>query len=141
MLRLALAGRLMLAQVSEPPELRAERDDLRARCGDLGAGPVQATPGALAEAEHRLTQVQAELAGARGDVERLTALLSRKRELVHALQKTKDAQEIELAAANAEVLSRKTGMSGLLSIALAREQAMHGVREAQATRPPVEIDD
>ena len=125
----------------ENAELRAERDNLRDRCDDLGAGPVQAVPGALAATEHRLTQAHAELAEARRDAERLTTLLNRKRELVRILQKTKDAQEIELAAANAEVVSRKTGASGLLSVAIAREQAMQEVREAQATRPPVDTDD
>jgi chromosome segregation ATPase len=123
----------------ENAELRAERDDLRARCDDQGAGPVQAVPGALADVE--LTQVQAELAEAQRDAERLTVLLSRKRELVRGLQETKDAQEIELAAANAEIVQRKTGASGLLSVAIAREQAIQAVREAQARRPPVDVDD
>lgn len=123
----------------ENTELRAERDDLRARCDDQGAGPVRAVPGALADVE--LTQVQAELAEARRDAERLTVLLSRKRELVRGLQETKDAQEIELAAANAEIVQRKTGASGLLSVAIAREQATQAVKEAQARRPPVDVDD
>jgi chaperonin cofactor prefoldin len=100
---------------------------------------VQAVPGALADVE--LTQVQAELAEARRDAERLTVLLSRKRELVRGLQETKDAQEIELAVANAEIVQRKTGASGLLSVAIAREQAMQAVKEAQARRPPMDADD
>jgi hypothetical protein len=45
---------------------RAERDNFRARCEDLGAGQVQAVSGALADVE-RLTQVNAELAKARRD--------------------------------------------------------------------------
>jgi hypothetical protein len=123
----------------ENAELRAERDTLRARCDDPGAGPAQAD--ALVDVEHRLTQVQAELAEARRDVKRLSGLLDRKRELVRSLQRGKDAQEIELAAANAEVSSRKAGASGLLVVAIAREQAMQEVREAQARRPPVDVED
>ena len=124
----------------ENAELRAERDTLRARCNDPTAGPTWAAAGALADVE-QLTRVQAVLAEVRRDAERLTELLNRRRELVRVLQKAKDAQEIELAAANAEVASRKAGASGLLSVALAREQAMQAVREAQAGRPPVEGDD
>jgi len=125
----------------ENAELRVERDNLRARCDAPGVGPVEDVSSTCADAELRLTQAHAELAEARQDAERLTELLNRKRELVRVLQKTKDAQEIELAAANAEIVSRKTGASGLLSVALAREQAMQEVREAQATRPPVDADD
>ncbi|MBL9101060.1 MAG: hypothetical protein JNL82_08890 [Myxococcales bacterium] len=119
----------------ENAELRSERDTLRTRCNDPAAGPTWAA----ADVE-QLTRVQAELAEVRREAERLTELLNRKRELVRALQKAKDAQEIELAAANAEVASRKAGASGLLSVALAREHAMQAVREAQAG-PPVEGDD
>ena len=125
----------------ENSELRSERDSLRARCGDLESGVRQAESGALANAEHRLTQAHADLATARRDAERLTGLLSRKRELVRELQEMKDAQEAELAAANAELTQWKAGASGALSVALARELAMQAVREAQARRPPVDVDD
>ena len=83
----------------------------------------------------------AELAEARRDVKRLTGLLDRKREIVRSLKQGKDAQEIELAAANAEVLSRKAGASGLLVVAIAREQAMQDAREAQARRPSMDVED
>ena len=122
----------------ENAELRAERDNLRARSDDMGAGLVS---GALEDVERQLTRVNAELAAARQDAERLTGLLSRKRELLRDLQRTKDAQEVELAGVNAEFAQWKTGTTGMLSVALARELAMQEVREAQAKRPPVDADD
>jgi chromosome segregation ATPase len=125
----------------ENSELRAELDVLRARCGDRESGPVQVASGALADAEHRLTQAHAELAAVRQDADRLTGLLDRKREIVRDLQEMKETQEVELAAANAELAQWKTGASGLLSVALARELAMQATREAQARRPPVDAED
>lgn len=120
----------------ENAELRAERDSLRARCDDLESGTAQAT-GVLADVE----QAHAELVAARQDAERLAGLLRRKREFIRDLQNVKDAQEVELAAANAEIAQRKAGASGLLAVALARELAMQAVRDAQTTRPPVDPED
>ena len=122
----------------ENGELRTERDGLRARGGGLESGPVQV---ALAEAKQRLTRASAELAAVRQHAERLTGILTRKRVLVHGLQKMKDAQEVELAAANAEIRQRRGGVSNPSIIALARGMAMQETQSAQARRPLVDTED
>ena len=129
----------------ENSELRAERDGLRGRCGELES-ELQARTGTDAlevrveKAERALVSVRADLAAARRGAEALTERLDRKRILVHSLQKMMEAQEIELAAANAELAQRKSGMTSLILVALAREQAKQTVRDAQARRAPLDED-
>jgi hypothetical protein len=125
----------------ENSELRSERDGLRARCGALESGAVQAEAGALADAEQQLTQAHAELRAVRQHAERLMGLLNRKREVVRDLQKMKDAQEVELAAANAELTQWKAGAAGPVTVALVRGLARQAIQDAQARRPPVDAED
>lgn len=122
----------------ENAELRTERDGLRARCGDLESGSVRA---ALADAEQRLTQAHAELGAVRQHAERLNGLLNRKREVVRDLQKMKDAQEVELAEANAELMLRKTGAPHPVTVVLARGLASQAIQAAQARRTPIDAED
>jgi len=122
----------------ENADLRTERDGLRARCGDLESGSVQA---ALADAEQRLIQAHAELGVVRQHAERLVELLDRKREVVRDLQKAKDAQEVELAEANAELTLRKTGAPHPVTVVLARGLASQAIQAAQAKRPSMDAED
>ena len=133
------AGAVADALRVENSELRAERDGLRARCGALEL--VRAKADALADAEQRLTQAQAELGAVRQHAERLMGLLNRKREIVRDLQKMKDAQEVELAAANAELAQWKAGAAGPVTVALARGLAKQAILDVQARRPPMDAED
>lgn len=129
----------------ENSELRAEREGLRGRCGELES-ELQARTGTDAlevrveKAERALATARADLAAARRGADVLTERLDRKRNLVHSLQKMMEAQELELAATNAELAQRKTGTTSLLLVALAREQAKQIVRDAQAKRAPLNED-
>lgn len=134
---------LLVAEVQAA--LRAQLATVRRRCEELEV-VVQKRPdpgalGARAErAEQALLRVRDELAVARQEIQALVERLDAKRNLLHSLQKMMEAQELELAAANAELAQRQQGVTAYFQIVFARDRATRLTRAAQQNRAPFDAD-
>lgn len=125
--------------------LRAELENFQTRCQelevDLQKRSDPGTLGARAErAERTLLRVRDELTAARQETQVLVGRLDAKRNLLHSLQKMMEAQELELASANAELAQRQQGITSHFQILFARERAARLARAAQAKRAPFDTD-
>lgn len=130
----------------EVSEVFAERDRLRARCAQLESersiqGDSPALGARTDKAERALARAREDLTAARHATQTAMERLDRRKNLCHSLQKMMEAQEIELAVANAELAQWKKGMTAPMLIWLARERAIQLVQDAQANRPSLDADE